>query len=180
MSGNTQKQALDLVQFQNRLNSDLEDANQQGELSSLIGFRALGRNWLVELGDLREIDGVPGGEKVQKVSITKPWVLGIANFKGYIYTLVDFQMFLGGEPTAQGLNARVLLLHQKFIVQTALVVPEVSGLVIKGELTPAQPEGGALGSKWSVGAYRGRDGTIWEMLDLLALSESSELMNIEA
>lgn len=180
MSGQAQKTTLDLVQFQQRLNSDLEDANQKGELSSLIGFRANGRNWLMELGDLREIDGVPPGERVQKVSITKPWVLGIANFKGYIYTLVDFQMFLGGDQAALGLNARALLLNQKFIIQSALVVPEVSGLVIKGELTQVQPEGGKFSSQWSVAAYQGKDGTVWEMLDLLALSESPEMMNIEA
>lgn len=180
MSVQTHKQSVDLVEFQKRLNSDLEDANLQGELSSLIGFKAQGRNWLIELGDLREIDGVPGVEKIQRVAITKPWVMGISNFKGYIYTLVDFQMFLGGEASALGINSRSLLLNQKFIIQTALVVPDVSGLVIKNDLKPCDPQGGAFGSPWSVAAYEGRDGVVWEMLDLFALSESETMLNIEA
>lgn len=179
MSVLPQKNQVNLVEFQKRLNLDLEDANQKGELSSLIGFKAHGRHWLIELGDLREIDGVPQADGIRRVAITKPWVMGISNFKGYIYTLVDFQMFLGGEHSALGINARALLLNQKFLIQTALIVPDVMGLVIKNDLKPSEPQGGSFGSPWSVAAYEGRDGIIWEMLNLLALSESDEMLNIE-
>lgn len=172
-----QKSSIDLVDFQKRLNANLEDAARQGEVSSLLGFKTAGRNFLIDLGDLREVDSVPVPEQIQRLALVKPWVLGISNFKGYIYTLVDLQLFLGRGSTSQSMSARALLVHQRFLAQAAIVVPEISGLVSKVEMQ--QVSGWKSAEPWVVSGFKSVDGEIWELVDLQALSESREMMDIE-
>lgn len=168
---------VNLVDFQKRLNANLEEASKADDLSSLIGFTSAGKNWLMELGDLREIAGVPTYEQTQRVALAKQWVLGLANFKGYIYTLVDFQVFLGQGLTALGMNARSLLLHPRFPVQSALIVGDVSGLVARSELTPIQ--GWKASQPWVKEGFKSASGETWELIDTAMFAESREILNIE-
>ena len=171
---------VDLVDFQKRLNASLDDATRQDDLSSLIGFQAAGRNWLVDLGALREIEAVPGPEKIHALGLTKPWVHGVANFKGYIYTLVDFQMFLGLQQSNVSLNTRALLFHARHALQTALIVPNVTGLVSKNEMPQLSSAEWEATTPWSVSGHRSADGKVWEMISIDLLSDSKELLEIEA
>ncbi len=177
----TGKTTVDLVDFQERLNKNLEEADKLGAGASLIGFHSAGRNWLLDLSDLREIEGVPSAERIQRIDLAKGWVLGVANFKGYIYTLVDLQMFLGESTASQlTLNARALLMHQKFLIQAALVVPEVSGLMSAEEMKPLGPGEWKPSIPWASAGLRDAEGTLWEVLDLAALASAREMLDVEA
>lgn len=168
---------VDLVDFQTRLNASLDKMHSLGDLSSLLGFVSAGKYWLINLADLREIDSVPMQEKVQRLALAKSWVLGISNFKGNIYTLVDFQMFLGQALTSGGMNARSLLVDSRYQVQMALVVGEVSGLVSAGDVKKVRG-GGEWG--WVEGQYETVDGKLWNMIDVGLLAADREMINIAA
>lgn len=173
-----QTSTVDLVDFQNRLNENLEKMlHSTGDLSSLLGFVSAEKNWLINLADLHEIDSVPVQEKIQHLALAKSWVLGISNFKGNIYTLVDFQMFLGQGLTSSGMNARSLLVHGRHRVQTALVVGEVSGLISNQEIRRVKT-GGEWG--WVEGQYHSSDGKFWNMIDVGLLAADREMINIAA
>lgn len=170
--------SVDLVDFQNRLNKSLESLQNLGELSSLLGFVSAGENWLIKLSDLHEIESVPLQEKTQRLALAKNWVMGISNFKGNIYTLVDFQMFLGqSNATQTGLNARSLLINSRHQIQAALVVGEVSGLVAVNDVKLLS-DGGKY--PWISAIYQSRDGQVWNMVDVGALAQDQVMLNIAA
>lgn len=169
------QQSIDLVEFQQRLNQSLESLATFHENSSLLGFSSAGKNWLMRLGDLHEIESVPVQEKIQRLSLTKNWVLGIANYKGNIFTLVDFQVFLGQAATQTGLNARSLLLHSRHQIQSALIVGEVSGLIEAAGLKKLRDGGDAT---WVSAQFQSVDGKVWNMVDVGGLAIDQEMMNI--
>lgn len=169
--------SVDLIDFQTRLNESLDKMHSMGDLSSLLGFVSAGKNWLVNLADLHEIDSVPLQEKVQRLALAKSWVLGISNFKGSIYTLVDFQLFLGQGLTPGGMNARSLLVDTRYQVQMALVVGEVSGLVSAGDVKKIKAGGEWA---WVEGQYQTADGKLWNMIDVGLLAADREMINIAA
>lgn len=170
------RKGTDLIDFQERLNANLDEADRFGRLASLVGFQTAGKHWLVNLGDLREISGMPSPEKIVRLALTKSWVPGIANFKGNIYTLCDFQMFLGHSATVQNFNSRVLLVHPKHLISAGIIVQTVLGLIGIGELEAVSSES----VPWSSQAFRSKDGIVWHLLDVAALSESPDILNIEA
>lgn len=175
-----QQTKIDLVEFQLRLNESLDAMHSLGDLSSLLGFVSAGKKWLINLADLHEIGSVPSQEKTQRLALAKTWVWGISNFKGNIYTLVDFQMFLGQTVTPGGMNARSLLLHSKHHVQTALIVGEVSGLISTAEIRRVKAGGDW---KWVEGQYESTDNTdtkLWNMIDVSLLTSDKEMINIAA
>lgn len=170
------KHGTDLVEFQNRLNLSLDAADKMGRSSSMIGFSTAGKYWLADLSDLREVSGVPAADKVVKLAVAKEWVQGMSNFKGNIYTLVDFQMLLGQAATVLNFNSRAILFHPKHLLSTALVVQTVLGLVNAADLSPAKDDG----TPWTRETFKSEDGIVWHMLDIAVLSESKELLDIEA
>ena len=169
--------SIDLVDFQRRLNANLESSESTKDKASLLGFASAGRHWLIGLDDLHEIESVPTPEKIQRVALAKPWAMGIANFKGNIYTLVDFQMFLGQAATTAGLNARALLIHARHQIQTGLVVGEVEGLVDISGMRAAE---GAAPEAWVSARWMQADGKIWNVIDAAALAASEAMLNIAA
>lgn len=124
---------VDLVDFQKRLISNLEAAKADNQTDSMVGFSAGGENWLIYLKDLKEVESVPAQSSIRKILLTKPWVSGISNFRGTIYTLLDFQKFLGFSSTSLDLNARVILLSNRLNSQAGFVVPEVLGIFKIGQ-----------------------------------------------
>ena len=173
------KSSVDLVEFQKRLNSNLDAQIASDDTAILVGFNSAGKNWLINLDSLREVEGVPPGNRMQKISLAKQFVLGIANFKGNIYTLVDLQLFLGDKkPTLLSINARALLFHPKFEISTALIVSELSGLISIKDLIKV--DGLTPSNKWVTAAYKTADGSFWELIDINLLSASDELIEIES
>lgn len=171
------KSNVDLVSFQQRLNANLEDAAAQDDVSSLLGFRVGDKQFIIDLQDLKEVDGVPGAEAIQQLALAKHWVLGISNFKGYIYTLVDLQLFLTGVPTTLSLSARSLVIHPKHLLQMALVVPEIIGLVARSDLEFKRQSQSQ--EEWFSGVYASSDGREWEFLNLKNFVESRDMLDIE-
>ena len=168
-------QSIDLVEFQNRLNESLNSFQNMGELTSLLGFVSGGVRWLINLNDLHEIESVPSSEKIQRIYLTKNWVMGVANYKGNIFTLVDFQQFLGKKATQADMNARSLLLHPRHNIQTALIVNEVTGLLAVNEMTKVR-EGGD--KSWVKTQLKSKDGLVWNLINVEALSADNEMLNV--
>ena len=74
------------------------------------------RGFVFEIEDLNiavpfagEFEIVPAQE-VSGLPLTQPWVAGMTNIRGEIYTLVDFSAFIGRRPIRMGPKCHFLLL----------------------------------------------------------------------
>lgn len=88
-----------------------------------LGFR-LGTQWLLAPQDeVREVLPLP---PVTRVPNARAWVLGVANIRGALLTVIDLQGLLGGEPLPAQRAQRLLVLKSSRF-PLGMVVDEVVG-----------------------------------------------------
>lgn len=108
---------------------------------------------------------------------TKPWILGLANVRGDLLTIIDLACFLQGERTTHTMRTRLLAatLRGRPI---GLLVDEVFGQrqFVSNEGKPSDlPEGSPL--KGFV-QYQYRSGSdVWQELDIETLFTTAEFLN---
>jgi purine-binding chemotaxis protein CheW len=92
----------------------------------LVVFTLGGVDYGVAIGNLREVGRLPSVTPVPNVP---SWVLGVANIRGDIVSLVDLRAFLGLEPYGRQTTARLLVARDRQEEVTAgLVVDQVIGI----------------------------------------------------
>jgi chemotaxis signal transduction protein len=91
-----------------------------------IVFTVAGTDYAIPIGRITEVGRLPG---ITPVPHVPDWMLGVANIRGDIVSLVDFRQFLGLEPIPYGSTTRMLVVRDApGEVTTALVVDRVRGL----------------------------------------------------
>lgn len=166
----------------------LQEYDQRSE--SFAPGRSQGRGPLGEwsgitfrLGDTRlacdseriqEILSIP---QATPVPGAKPWILGLANVRGAILTIVDLAWFLTGKRSAMTVRSR-LLSSQLHKAPVGLLIDEVFGQrhFLSEDATDA-----ALGDdsplKWLVSKKHKVGAETWHELDLDRLFSSQEFLN---
>jgi len=165
---------LSLRDYQLELSARLQRAETDGRASSKLGVEAGGAAWLVDLTEAGEILPLP---PVSAVPLARPWFRGVANIRGNLYSVVDFAAFLGGEATAAGDQARLLLISDRFRAGCALLVDRSLGLRKSDALEP-RPRRGE--SKWTRAEYSDAEGRHWNELDVPALVRDPEFLDVSA
>jgi twitching motility protein PilI len=163
-----------LREFQQRVAERLALAATKQSSPSKLGFQVAGRNWLVNLDEVREVIPVP---TMSNVPLTKRWYLGVANVRGDLYSVVDFSMYQGNDATAGGFERRVILLSDKIMVGSGILVSRMLGLrnLDQLERVPA-PE--SSDKAWYSGAYRDQSGAVWRDLNVRALAEDEQFLAV--
>ncbi len=164
-----------LREFQQYLADRLKSAQRGQVTSSLLGIRAGRENWLLELSESGEIIQQP---PLTPVPLTKAAFAGIANIRGNLYSVTDFSLFRGGEPTALNANARLLLVGVKLGSNAALLVSRMQGLKAIGDFEAVGRPVNA--PAWIAETYRDRRGDIWQKLSVRELLADESFMNIGA
>lgn len=152
---------------------------QVGEIDvwSGIGFRLRDNHLVAELGTVSEIITVP---LVTRVPTASPWLLGVANIRGNLVSVVDLRHFFHGERTHLNKRCRVLVIRQEGGM-TGLLVDEVFGLRhfesadASDSLSIDDPALAEFLSREFV-----RDGQRWIAFDAVGLVESAEFLNAAA
>lgn len=115
-----------LLEYERRSLAHVAGLPEQLEAPGLwrgIGFR-LGDAYLVSaIGEINEILMLP---PISPVPGTKAWLLGIANVRGNLLSIVHLRGFLEGEPYKAGETTRVLSVKQTGGL-VGLVVDEILG-----------------------------------------------------
>ncbi len=88
-----------------------------------IAFSIEGAKLVVEISEISEILPIP---ELTQVPGAKSWVLGVANIRGNLVSVVDFRRFLSDERTPMSKSVRVLLINQEG-GNVGLLVDEVIG-----------------------------------------------------
>ncbi|MDX1605566.1 MAG: chemotaxis protein CheW [Candidatus Competibacterales bacterium] len=82
------------------------DAGARVVETGLLAFRVCDRYFMAALGDVGEIVPVPPLTRVPGV---RSWLLGIANLRGTILTVVDLNDFISDQPTVRTRSCGVLV-----------------------------------------------------------------------
>ena len=156
-----------LREFQQNVAQRIRDLASQKTVASKLGFQVGGENWLVTLADVSEVIPVPG---TVAVPLTRPWFRGVANVRGKLYSVVDFAAFQGGVTLGTGTERRVILIADRLLEGSGLMVSRMLGLR-NPEQFAVEPAhiGDGVGRPWVRARYRDPAGALWHELDVEAL-----------
>lgn len=166
---------IGLREFQLSVVERLRTANTRAALASRLGFQVAGRNWFVPLHQVSEVVPVP---QTVGVPLTRPWFRGVANVRGNLYGIVDFSQFQGGEPIGPGIERRVILISDRLVAGSGLLVSRMLGLRNPEQFNAAAKPADA--PPWVAGAYTDAGGGSWLELDLPVLAREQRFLEVGA
>lgn len=158
---------LNLREFQQRLSSRLQEDDAASSRVSTLGLQIAGENWLVDMNDISEVLPLP---PLTPAPLTKPWFRGVANIRGNIYSVVDLAAYQHGGAASGDIQNRVLLVAGRYAFNSALLVDRVLGLRDARTLQKNDVDGKVV--------YQDEQGKAWHMLDVKALLEQAEFLQI--
>jgi twitching motility protein PilI len=165
---------ISLREFQESVVAKLQSlVTSDAAQSSRLGVQVGSDYWLINLSDISEVLPMPPSTVVP---LTQPWFGGVANFRGNLYGIVDFSHFLGSVPTSSGMDTRLLLVHQKFMVNAGIVVSRMLGLRNPEQMQRGEPGEGA--QPWVAAEYLDESGQRWQELNMQALVEHPQFLNV--
>lgn len=101
------------------------------DIESGTGDLPGGCRWLVNLAESGEVLPLP---TLTSVPLTQPWFAGVANIRGTLFSIVDFALWRGGEPTPRTAQTRLLLMGAREGLRSALLVQRAWGLRARDDL----------------------------------------------
>jgi twitching motility protein PilI len=165
-----------LREFQLRVNQKLAEAHERKAVASRLGFLVAGQNWFVNLEEVSEVVPVP---TMINVPLTASWFAGVANVRGNLFSVIDFAAFQGREAaTGSGLERRVILVSDKLIAGSGIIVSRMLGLRNPEQFERLGIDGEPV--PWLAGVYRDSTGTQWRELDMRALVNAPGFLNVAA
>jgi twitching motility protein PilI len=148
--------------------SAASDAAQSGEWVG-VALRMAGESYLVAREEAREVLGMPAA--LTRVPGAKSWLLGLANVRGQLLTIVDLRAYLGSGSTPTTRNTRVVIVNHRDI-PAGLLVDEVLGFrrFADNEFTADVPATIVRCERFIAGSFR-KGEEQWPVLSLRALVE---------
>jgi twitching motility protein PilI len=147
-----------------------------------------GCRWLVNPIDAGEVLPLP---TLTSVPLTKPWFAGVANIRGTLFSIVDFALWRGGEPTPRTAQTRLLLMGARDGLHSALLVQRVWGLrrrddlqvmeknLASGEFKNPMPDGAVGTPAWQgVCLQDPSTQACWTCLDIPALLATPNFLDV--
>lgn len=166
MAGN-----ISLREYQRNLSARLVNL-ETGQAATRLGLQVASDRWLVDLADAGEIIPVP---PITAVPLTQAWFAGVANIRGNLYSIIDFPAFLGGAPVAVTDQTRLLLISEKYRMNSGLLVDRVLGLYRDDQLQPAGPD---LRSPWASAQYTDAQANVWKQLNVGELAAHPAFLEV--
>lgn len=164
-----------LREFQEDLARKLSDTTGQTAPRALLGVQAGEELWLFDLAESGEILPVPA---LTPVPLACSWLRGVANVRGLLYAVSDLSAFQGGARTGATGDARLVLAHAKFGINSALLVTRVLGLRAIEDFEPAsQPDDER---PWVSSRWLDTQGRLWHRFDPRHLYFNERFLDVAA
>lgn len=164
-----------LREFQQNVAQRLRDLASRKTVASKLGFQVGDENWLVTLSDVSEVIPVP---KTIPVPLTQEWFRGVANIRGKLYSVADFAAFQGRAAIGPGMERRVVLISERLIEGSGLMVTRMLGLRNPEQFTPETAPDNLQDRPWIRARLRDDSGKIWNELDLPALAGNLKFLEV--
>jgi twitching motility protein PilI len=164
-----------LREFQQNVAQRLRDLASRKTVASKLGFQVGDESWLVTLSDVSEVIPVPN---TIPVPLTQGWFRGVANIRGKLYSVADFAAFQGQPAIGPGMERRVVLISERLIEGSGLMVTRMLGLRNPEQFT-ADPGFEHLQERpWVRARLRDETGKVWNELDLPALAGNLKFLEV--
>jgi twitching motility protein PilI len=153
---------VSLRQFQQELSARLQNAASRTTLATSLGVRVGDENWLIDLADISEVIApMPW----VKVPMAQPWFMGVSNIRGKLYSVVNLPRFIDQAALTPDADTRLLLVHDRFAVNAALLVNQTLGLRTIEDTRLATIHN----APWISGIHTDAQEANWQILDMRAL-----------
>ena len=181
------KQAL--RELQQRLAQRMQAAREQTQVASWLAVECAGLGLLFSLKQAAEIFTPVA---LKPVPYSQPWLAGVANLRGGLFTVVDLAVFLGlrdGRDTSAAARAdlaqtRLVSLNPELNINCALLVDRLLGLRGDDQLSPepeadvAASSAGVARPKFAGPRLRDAAGQLWQQIDLEALAKHQQFLRV--
>ncbi|MBV8658635.1 MAG: chemotaxis protein CheW [Burkholderiales bacterium] len=164
---------VSLREFQESVVARLRSLPATHTATTKLGIQVGDSAWLVDLTDVSEVLPVPG---LIDVPLTRRWFKGVANIRGNLFSVVDLPGFLGDEPVQLNASSRLLMIHPRHIVNSALLVNRMLGLRNVENMTEVAPADPAV--PWCGPTRRDADGRDWRELKLTDLVQQTPFLQV--
>lgn len=161
-----------LTDFQHQLLSSLQQTNVAP--ASFVAITLDDDRWLVDLSAIREASVPP---KIARSVGAPNWVLGIGNFKGNVWSVLDMRVLLQDEMTYNPKWGWVTLLHPRNGHEVALLWSEIVEIAPQKDYQAVNAQSGAEGFKaneqqteephpWCKQQWLDKRGQMWKEFDV--------------
>lgn len=170
-----------LRELQQRLAERMQAARETTLIASWLAVECAGVGLLFSLKQASEIFApVP----IKPVPYAKPWLAGVANLRGGLFTVVDLAVYLGlRDPSlSRGIatQSRLVSLGADLNLNCALLVDRLAGLRSDEQLPlAAQQPAGPL-PRFAGALRRDEAGRHWQEINLEALARQENFLHIVA
>jgi Chemotaxis signal transduction protein len=153
---------VSLRQFQQDLSARLQNAASQTTLATSLAVRVGSENWLIDLAHISEVIApMPW----VKVPMAQPWFMGVSNIRGKLYSVVNLPGFIGQPALVPDADSRLLLVHDSFSINAALLVNQTLGL----RSIENKQQATISNAPWISGTHADVHAASWQILDMRAL-----------
>lgn len=168
-----------LRELQQRLAERMQAARETTLIANWLAVECAGVGLLFSLKQASEIFApVP----IKSVPYAKPWLAGVANLRGGLFTVVDLAVYLGlrDASSSRGVapQSRLVSLSSELNLNCALLVDRLAGLRSDEQLplAAAQPAGPL--PRFAGALRRDEAGRHWQEINLEALSRQENFLHI--
>src|SRR5690606_14982982 len=153
----------------------LNEAQASEAVSARLGIQVGDELWLIRLDEAGEVIPPPA---IAPVPLTRGWFRGLTNIRGNLYTVVDLAAFQGGEATPQTGDTRLLLVGERYGMNSALMVHRMLGIRHVQQFTLQQPSDDRR--PWEAARYVDQEGKLWRELEMSALVYHNDFLQSAA
>ncbi|MCE4554952.1 chemotaxis protein CheW [Roseateles cellulosilyticus] len=171
-----------LRELQQRLAERMQVARETTLIAKWLAVECAGVGLLFSLKQANEIFApVP----IKPVPYAKPWLAGVANLRGGLFTVVDMSVYLGlRESAAPGRavspQARLVSLSSELNLNCALLVDRLAGLRSDEQVPLAAEQPTGVRPRFAGTLRRDEAGRTWQEINLEALSRQENFLHIVA
>lgn len=162
-----------LREFQRNVAERLRDPSKLRASASKLGFQVVDENWFVSLADVAEVIPIPVFVPVPQ---TRHWFQGVANVRGKLYAVADFSAFQGRAPTVPNMERRVVLIHERLLEASGIVVSRMMGL--RNPENFVREDADIAQRPWIKAQYRDPSGEVWFELDVAVLAKTPAFLEV--
>jgi len=158
-----------LTDFQTNLTAALRQSQAGGQL--FVAITLDDDRWLIDLAAIQEASVPP---RVARSSGAPSWVLGIGNFKGKVWSVLDMRVLLHDQKTFNPQWGWVTLLRPVNGHEVALLWSEIVEIAPQSAYTRVTPE--QSDHPWSKSQWKDKEGNLWKEFDVLKLMGETGLI----